>query len=150
MNAHIRSDRQAYMQYMMKEHCSSLYISVGLFFSVDIMVFDFLHFVFFQVQYKHYCWKHYVERLRTQKFLHIFFTGVFNRIENKEVGTICCEVRIPMKKTKILMEVSKNDYLDLDSTILFWKKTKIIMEAFLQYHEKTTEKQGFGHKISWK
>ena len=35
--------------------------SLGLFLSGDIMVFDFLHFVFFQVQYIHYCWKHYVE-----------------------------------------------------------------------------------------
>ena len=38
--------------------------ALGLFFSVDIMVFDFLQFVFFQVQYIHYCcWKHYVQRL---------------------------------------------------------------------------------------
>ena len=29
--------------------------NLGLFFSVEIMVFDFLHFVFFQVQYIHYC-----------------------------------------------------------------------------------------------
>ena len=35
--------------------------SIGLFFSVDILSFYFLHFVFFQVQYIRYCWKHYVE-----------------------------------------------------------------------------------------
>ena len=35
--------------------------------------FDFLHFVFFQVQYIHYCWKHYVERLRRN--FYIFFYG---------------------------------------------------------------------------
>ena len=45
----------------------------GLFFSSNIMVFDFLHFVFFQVQYIHYCWKHYVERLRRN--FYIFFYG---------------------------------------------------------------------------
>ena len=32
--------------------------TLGLYLSVDIMVFDFLHFVFLQVQYIHYCWKH--------------------------------------------------------------------------------------------
>ena len=36
------------------------------------------------------------------------------------------------------MEVSKNNYLYLDSTILFWKKTKIFMETRL-YREKATE-----------
>ena len=43
---------------------------------VDIMAFDFLHFVFFQVQYIHYCWKHYVERLRRN--FYIFFIEVIN------------------------------------------------------------------------
>ena len=37
--------------------------SIGLFLSDYIMVFNFLYFVFFQVQYIHYCWKHYEERL---------------------------------------------------------------------------------------
>ena len=47
---------------------------LGLFFSGYIMVFDFLHFVLFQVQYIHYCWKHYVERLRRN--VYIFFYGI--------------------------------------------------------------------------
>ena len=55
---------------------------------------------------------------------------VINSKENKEVDTICFEIRIPMKKTKIFMEffyVSfRNNYLYLDTTILFWKKTKNI------------------------
>ena len=46
------------------QFCNKWVLMVGLFFSVDIMVFDFLYFVFFQVKYIHYCWKHYVERLR--------------------------------------------------------------------------------------
>jgi hypothetical protein len=33
-----------------------------------------------------------------------FFMEDINRKETKEVGTICFEVRIPMKKTKIFME----------------------------------------------
>ena len=75
---------------------------LGLFLSDDIMVFDFLHFMFFQVQYIHYCWKHYVERLRRN--FYIFFMEVINWKENKKVGTICFEVRIPMNKPKIFME----------------------------------------------
>ena len=78
------------------------HMTLGLFLSGDIMVFDFLHFVFFQVQYIHYCWKHYVERLRRN--FYIFFMEVINWKENKEVGTICFEIRIPMKKPKIFME----------------------------------------------
>ena len=46
---------------------------VSLFFSVDIMVFDFPHFLFFQVQYINYCCKHYVEILRRN--FYIFFHG---------------------------------------------------------------------------
>ena len=61
---------------------------------------------------------------------------VINRKENMEVATICFEVRVPMEnKQKYLW----NNYLDLDSTILFWKKTKIFMETLL-YCEKATEK----------
>ena len=33
-----------------------------------------------------------------------FFMEDINRKENKEVGTICFKVRIPMKKPKIFME----------------------------------------------
>ena len=40
------------------------------------------------------------------------------------------------------MKKIKNIYLYLDSTILFWKKTKIFMETLL-YNEKATEKLGF-------
>ena len=53
--------------------CKDYSFSICLFFSVDIMVFYFLHFVFFQVQYIHYCWKYYVERLRRN--FYIFFYG---------------------------------------------------------------------------
>jgi hypothetical protein len=63
-----------------------------------------------------------------------------------EVGTISFEVRIPMKKPKIFMEFFyisfRKKYLFFDSTILFWKKTKIFMETLL-YRQKATEKQGF-------
>ena len=51
----------------------AMIMTISLFFSVDIMDFDFLHFVFFQVQYIHYCWKHYVERLRRN--FYILFYG---------------------------------------------------------------------------
>ena len=54
-------------------HYVSINTVLGLFFSGDIMVYDFLHFEFFQVQYKHYCWKHYLERLRRN--FYIFFYG---------------------------------------------------------------------------
>ena len=115
--------------------------TLGLFLSGYIMVFDFLHFVFFQVQYIHYCWKHYVGRLRGN--FYIFFMEFINWKENKEVGTIYFEVRIPMKKPKILMEFFYGSfwkkYQFLDSTILFWKKTKIFMEVLL-YRQKATEK----------
>ena len=50
--------------------------------------------------------------------------------ENKEVGFSCFEVRNPMKKT-YLWNFSEKEYLYLDSTILFWKKTKIFMEMLL-------------------
>ena len=76
--------------------------TVGLFFSVDIMVFYFLHFVFFRVQYIHYGWKHYIK-----DYIEIsvyFVMEVIDRKENMEVATICFEVRILMKKTKIFME----------------------------------------------
>ena len=36
-------------------------------------------------------------------------------------------------------EVSEKKYLFFDSTISFWKKTKIFMETLL-YHQKATEK----------
>ena len=76
--------------------------TLGLFFSCNIMVFDFLHFVFSQVQYINYCWKHYVERLRIN--FYIFFVVVINWKENKEVCTIYFELRISMKKPNIFME----------------------------------------------
>ena len=76
--------------------------TLGLFFSADILVFDILHFVFFQVQYIHYCWKHYIERLRRN--FYILFMEVSNWKENKEICTISFEVRIPMKKPKIFLE----------------------------------------------
>ena len=57
----------------------------GLFFSVEIIVFDFLHSVFFQVQYIPYCWKYSVEKLR-RNFKIFFLIEVINWIEDKEVG----------------------------------------------------------------
>ena len=59
---------------------------------------------------------------------------IINRKENMEVGTICFEVRILMKKKRKKID----NYLDLDPTILFWKKTKIILDTFL-YRESKTE-----------
>ena len=52
--------------------CQSMKIQTFFYFRpifvyFDIMIFDFLHFVFFHVQYIQYFWKHYVERL------HIFY-----------------------------------------------------------------------------
>ena len=38
-----------------------------------------------------------------------------------------------------LRKFPKKIYLHLDSTILFWKETKIFMETIL-YHQKATEK----------
>ena len=68
--------------------------SSGLFFSDNIMVFDFLHFVFFQVQY-------IIAGSITYKDCKVistyFFAEVITWKENKEFGTICFEVRIPMK-----------------------------------------------------
>ena len=97
--------------------------------SGDLLDCDFLHFGVFQVQYIHYFWKHYVERSRRN--FYIFFIVFINWKENKEVGTICFEVRIPMKKPKIFLEffyVSfQNKILYLDSTTLFWKKTRAII-----------------------
>ena len=49
------------------------------------------------------------------------------------------EIQIPMKKPNFSTSVSKNDYSYLDSTILFWKETKIFMETLLN-HQKATEK----------
>ena len=44
-------------------HKINFILVLRLFFSGDIMDFNFLHFVFFQVQYIHYWWKHYLETL---------------------------------------------------------------------------------------
>ena len=88
------------------------FLMKGLFSTGKILLFAFQHFVFFQVQYIYYCWKHYVERLRRN--FYILFMEVINWKENKEVGTICFEIRIPMKKPKIFMEffyVSFQKYL---------------------------------------
>ena len=64
----------------------------------------------------------------------------FNWKENKEVGT----GKDSNEKTKniyviFLRKFPKKIYLFLDSTILFWKKTKIFMETLL-YRQKATEK----------
>ena len=56
----------------------------SLFFSVDIMVFDFLYFVFFQVQY-------IIAGKITYKFLHK---------ENKEVGN-CFEVQLDSRTIRL-------------------------------------------------
>ena len=45
---------------------------VSLFFSVDIMVFDFPHFLFFQVQYIDILLQKSIGRKITWKFQHIF------------------------------------------------------------------------------
>ena len=70
------------------------------------------------------------------------FVEVINWKENKEVGNICFEVRIPMKKPKIFLEffyVSfQNKILYLDSTTLFWKKTKMYLETF-SFQQKASE-----------
>ena len=69
--------RHNWLIYFLNEYCYTVkligrFTIVGLVFSVDIMVFDFLHFVFFQVQYIHYCWKHYVERLRRNFYISFY------------------------------------------------------------------------------
>ena len=56
--------------------------TLGLFFSVNIMFFYFLHFVFFQVQYIHHCLKDYVERLRRN--FYILFYG--SHLQKREQG----------------------------------------------------------------
>ena len=48
------------------------------------------------------CLHYSVYSLKFQFYVFLFW--VFNWEENKEVGTICFETRIPMKKPKILME----------------------------------------------
>ena len=70
-------------------------VSVGLFFSLDILVFDFLHFEFSKcntyIIAGNITLKDYVE-------ISIYlFMEVINWKENKEVGTLCFEVRIPTK-----------------------------------------------------
>ena len=44
---------------------------------------------------------------------------VINWIENKEVGTICFEVRIPMKTPKIFMEIFYVSFQKIKSTFEF-------------------------------
>ena len=68
---------------------------------------------------------------------------VINRKENKAVGTICLEVRIPIKKKpKIILEFFylsfRRKYLCFDSTFSFWKKTKALIEMLL-LHQKAPE-----------
>ena len=89
-----------------------------------IMVFNFLHFVFFQVQYIHYWWKHYVKRLRRNFYK--FFMEFINWKDNKEVGTISFEVRIPMKKPKIFMEFF---YVRFRKIIFIFGFNNFILEA---------------------
>ena len=62
---------------------------------------------------------------------------VINWKENKEVGTICFEVRILMRKPKIFTEFF---YVSFQENIFkfgfnnfFWKKTKIFMKI-LSFH----------------
>ena len=71
----IRYDTKPLHVYLF-EFCSLfiLILLLGLFFSVDIMVFDFLHFVFFQEQYIHYCWKHYVDDMKRFFVTHFTWT----------------------------------------------------------------------------
>ena len=63
------------------------------------------------------------------------YIEVINLKEDKEVGTTCFEVRIPMEKPKIFLEFFYESFQkkisNLDPTILFWKKTKIYLETFL-------------------
>ena len=66
------------------------------YFSVLILIFCI--FLFFQVQYIHYCWKHYAYRLH--RIFYISFMEVITWKKNKEVSTICFEVRVLMQKTK--------------------------------------------------
>ena len=69
----------------MNSKSKQINVSRGVLLSGDLMDFDFLHFGFFQVTYS--------------------FMQVLNSKENKKVGTICFEMRIPMKKQKIKMEI---------------------------------------------
>ena len=62
------------------------------------------------------------------------FMKVINWKENKEVGTIGFEVKIPMRRTEWIF-FPKKIYSYLDSTIIFWKKAKIFIETLL-YHQK--------------
>ena len=84
-----------------------------------------------------------MEKLRrkiTWKFLHIFLWKSLTEKRIKEVGTICFEIRIPMKKPKIFTEFF---YLSFQSKFGFnnfiLEKTKIFMETLL-YREKATGK----------
>ena len=105
----------------------------------DLLDCDFLHFGFFQV------YSYIIAGNNTYKdYVEIFkysCVEVINWKENKEVGTIYFEIRIPMKKPKIFLEFFcerfQNKILYLDLTILFWKKTKIYLESFL-FHQKTS------------
>ena len=77
-------------------------MTLGLFLSGNIMVFDFLHFEFFPSAICTLL----LQALRIERLcrnFYIFFLWK-SLTENKEVGTICFEVRIPMKKTKTVME----------------------------------------------
>jgi hypothetical protein len=62
--------------------------SLGLFFSGNIMVFDFLHFVFFQVQYIHYRWEDYIARLHGN--FYIFFS--WNSLTEKRIMRLALSV----------------------------------------------------------
>ena len=92
---------------------------------------------FFEVQYIDYCWKHYVERLRRN--LYIFFLEVINWKENKQVGTICFEIRIPIKKPKIFMEFV---YLSLQKWLFIFEFNNFILEKkiYLWKHFYTMKK----------
>ena len=103
-------------------------ISHGAFFSVAICMYYGFWFSAFCVfpSAIHTLLLETLRRKITLKILHIFCMEVINLKENKEVCTSCFEVSIPIKKQKTFMEsfyISfREQYLYLDSTILFWKK----------------------------
>ena len=98
----------------------------------SVTIFGFLEFLWvglFHVQYGDYFWNATIYQFKTRlrrNFWRILVLGVLNCKENKEVGTICFEVRIPKKKTKIVMEFF---YVSFSKWLFIFGFYNFILEA---------------------
>ena len=90
----------------------SLYKILALFLSGFLLALVFYVLIFFNIVLQT------LEKNYVGIFMQFCF-GIFNWKENKKVGTICFELRIPKKETKIYLETFSVSFLNEYSIIWF-------------------------------